>query len=346
MVDLVAPARGNWLVPLVPDEPGALVRGVAGLGFPAYVRILHPAPAQRDGPMTRDEWGIHPTVEESSWRWADVAARTGGTMHRLVHWGAMTGHDFSDHVSVADGWTVTSPEQGYFDPDLLAVLTEHLRPATSTPDDLVAGIWPGWSALNGGSAIYSRPDGDDDACDDPTPAKMTDDGPARTTGIPLRSGFVDGFTHRLGFGAHPVRDAPPFYEERRALRQARARRRGTPAPDIRTAADRGPFLEFPIREFILFATDLDTLADPEWPKHADIGWSDGGIGLPLSGPMPQLIWPEDHAWVLASEIDWDSTILAGPRGLVDAVLADDRFETFEVYEDDELAWESDTVNGA
>jgi len=44
-------------------------------------------------------------------------------------------------------------------------------------------------------------------------------------------------------------------------------------------------------------------------------------------------WPEDHTWVMASEFDWDSTIVAGSRSLVDAVLADERFEAFEVAED-------------
>jgi hypothetical protein len=336
MVDLVAPARGNWLVPLVQDL-WAQVGGVAGRGFPAYVRILHPVPAQRDDLSATDEWGIHPTAEETRWRWADVAARTGGTMHRLVQWMAMTGHDFSDRIRFENGWTVTSPEQGYFDPDLLAGLTEDLRPPTNTPDDLVAGIWDGWGELHRGSAIYSsfqRPAVAHGNVETESPSHRKQE-PASAPD----SSDPEEIARRC-------RGASLRHARQQALRRKTARRRGLPAPDVHTAADQGPVLELPGRDYILFATDLDTLGDPTWPTRADIGWDDGGIGLPVSGPMPQLIWPEDHAWVLASEIDWDSTILAGPRDLVGAVLADDRFETFEVDVDDSLAWESDTVNGA
>lgn len=46
-----------------------------------------------------------------------------------------------------------------------------------------------------------------------------------------------------------------------------------------------------------------------------------------------MLWPEGHEWVLASEIDWDSTIVAGSRSLIDAVLADARFEAYEVDAD-------------
>jgi hypothetical protein len=334
MVELVAPARGNWLVPLV-QERWAQVGGVAGSGFPAYARILHPVPARRDDLTVTDEWSLHPTVEKASWRWADVAARTGGTMHRLLQWGAMTGHDHHQIPPFGDGWNVDMPDDGFFDPDLLAVLTEHLRPATSTPEDLVAGIWDGWGELQDGSVVYSR----------------LDDGPrvavARGGADPVEPSPEEPASPDAPDPAHPevlARKLRPSILRRARLqeiRRKRARRLGVPAPDMATAADRGPCLELPGRDYILFATDLDTLADPAWPTREDIGWGDN-----QTGPMPQLIWPEDHAWVLASEIDWDSTILAGPRELVDALLADDRFETFEVYEGDELTWESDTVNGA
>ena len=48
--------------------------------------------------------------------------------------------------------------------------------------------------------------------------------------------------------------------------------------------------------------------------------------------------------MVASEIDWDSTIVAGSRALVDAVLTDDRYEAFEVDEGSDLTWEGDLVN--
>lgn len=66
----------------------------------------------------------------------------------------------------------------------------------------------------------------------------------------------------------------------------------------------------------------------------------------LDGITPQMLWPQGHEWVLASEIDWDSTLVAGPRPLVDALLADARIEALEVPADADLTWDGDTVNPA
>lgn len=51
-----------------------------------------------------------------------------------------------------------------------------------------------------------------------------------------------------------------------------------------------------------------------------------------------------RTWVVTSDIDWDSTIVAGSRALVDGVLADDRLEAYEVHEGSDLTWEGDVVN--
>lgn len=56
---------------------------------------------------------------------------------------------------------------------------------------------------------------------------------------------------------------------------------------------------------------------------------------------PNLLWPDDRAWCLATEIDFDSTLVACSREVADGILGDDRLEVFEVRYDDVL---SDTVN--
>jgi hypothetical protein len=101
----------------------------------------------------------------------------------------------------------------------------------------------------------------------------------------------------------------------------------------------GPRLELPGRAYGLIEGRLGELTDPEWPWGAGIGWS-----APFEGPMPQLIWPADHAWVVASEIDWDSTIVAGSRALIDAVLALEGVEAFAVDADDSLMSHADLIN--
>lgn len=64
---------------------------------------------------------------------------------------------------------------------------------------------------------------------------------------------------------------------------------------------------------------------------------DARVGTYLEvGHTPQLLWPADHTWVVATEIDTDSTIVAGSRQLIASVLADGRFEAFEVRPDSAL----------
>ncbi|PPG37150.1 hypothetical protein C5C36_15535 [Rathayibacter sp. AY1G1] len=87
-------------------------------------------------------------------------------------------------------------------------------------------------------------------------------------------------------------------------------------------------------DYILAATSMAELAEPGWGPE---------IGL-RGEEAPQLLWPEDHAWVLATEIDWDSTIVAGSHTLVSAILTDGRFEAFPVDEDSDLSWNGDTIN--
>ena len=277
---------GDWLRARVGDW--AHVGGVAGAGFEAYARILHPVPVHREDLTVTDRWGMHPVLEEARWPWSRVAARQGLAMHPLVQWNRLA--DLDQGVDFADGWRVGQTREGFLDVDLLAGLAGHLRQATGTPDELVVGIWNGWGELNRGWAVY------------------TEDG--------------------LGWLAR-----------RRAQREAEAEHRASVAPEVRRAARRGPHLEMPGRDYLLFASSAGELRDPSWPYRAGIGWT-----ADFPGPMPQLIWPADHTWVVASEIDWDSTIVAGPRALVDAVVADDRFEAFEVDQDGDLTWEGDLIN--
>lgn len=59
---------------------------------------------------------------------------------------------------------------------------------------------------------------------------------------------------------------------------------------------------------------------------------------------PNLAWPPDRSWCLATEIDFDSTLVACSHEVAAAILADGRLEAFEVRYDDDLSWYGDTVN--
>ena len=93
--------------------------------------------------------------------------------------------------------------------------------------------------------------------------------------------------------------------------------------------------------YVLATTTLDELTDADWGYSLQLGWP----GVSMWDYSMQVLWPEDHAWVLTSDIDFDSTIVAGSRDLVAAILTDGRFEAFEVGPDDDLSWEGDVING-
>jgi hypothetical protein len=279
-------SRGDWLRPRAGHW--ATAGGVAGTGFEAYARILHPLPAHREDLTASEGWGVHPTVEHCAWTWAELGAQNGRHVHPLVQWVGLSGQEPPQGVELDGGWTVGPPEEGQLDGLVFAALTEHLGQATTTPDDLVAAVWNGWGDLNGGSASGS---------------------------------FVVG---------------EPSEEQLRQLHEQAERRR------LRNAAISdalsGPTFEWPGREFHLMSASLTLFAERDWLDTASVDvW-------PAAGHTPQMLWPEDRSWVLATEIDWDFTIVAGSRGLIDGVLEDPRFEAFAIADSDDLTWSSDAVN--
>ena len=59
---------------------------------------------------------------------------------------------------------------------------------------------------------------------------------------------------------------------------------------------------------------------------------------------PNLFWPDDRAWCVATEIDFDSTLVGGPARLIDDILEHEAFEAWPVEPSDSLAFDGDTVN--
>jgi hypothetical protein len=83
-------------------------------------------------------------------------------------------------------------------------------------------------------------------------------------------------------------------------------------------------MHLPNREYFLFSTTLPRLADPATVKSVLVG-TFRGVGY-----TPQLLWGEDHSWLLATEIESDYTLIAGSRELINSVLLDSTLEAFEV----------------
>lgn len=96
----------------------------------------------------------------------------------------------------------------------------------------------------------------------------------------------------------------------------------------------GPRMQHPGRAYILFAGPL-------------VAANRLGRQFPWGGSevqSPNLFWPEDRSWCVATEIDFDSTLVAGTPELIDAVLAAPALEAWAVGPEDSLAFDGDTVN--
>ncbi|WP_456785823.1 hypothetical protein [Cellulomonas sp. P5_C5] len=113
-----------------------------------------------------------------------------------------------------------------------------------------------------------------------------------------------------------------------------------PAPDdLDPEVLHGPKLELPHRTYVLFRAGPDDLVDlADGRARADVD------PFRPDGRTPNLLWPVDEAWCLATEVDLDSTVVGGTRALVDDLLAAPGLEVVEVTQTDSLGWSDDLVN--
>ncbi|WP_413803740.1 hypothetical protein [Streptomyces iranensis] len=119
--------------------------------------------------------------------------------------------------------------------------------------------------------------------------------------------------------------------------------------------------EIPNREMLLLAGPLDTVhrsslgagpwatddpsvavavgpepcqpAAPEQPLDRDPFWR-----------SPNMWWPDDRAWCVATDIDFTYTYVGGSEACVDAVLAADGIEAYRAHPIDPVTDESDHLN--
>jgi hypothetical protein len=86
----------------------------------------------------------------------------------------------------------------------------------------------------------------------------------------------------------------------------------------------GPRVRLPNRGYLLFHA----------PLSEALGWENG----------PNLWWPDDHAWCVASEIDLPYTYVGGPKALIDAILNDPAIEALPAKPTDRITYDSDKIN--
>lgn len=97
----------------------------------------------------------------------------------------------------------------------------------------------------------------------------------------------------------------------------------------------GPKLLLPGRNYLLFRGPLRAALSVGHQVTAE--W--------FAPQSPSLLWPPDRSWCLATEIDFDSTLVGGPAELVDALLQAPDLEVWQVEPTDDLTSAGDTING-
>lgn len=315
------PSVGAWLRERL-DTEHPTMHVVVPRGFPAYARVFHPAIVRSlpDRPVpTHAEWDRLPDGEQHRLRtqfvdapatWADTASAFGTTMHPLAQWQSIVrtpvGDDWRTRIA-PDGREFSAPLEGELDPGLLATIAGHLVAHTSTPDAGFAAVWEGYGGFLG---FYGE-----------TPSRafltFTDD--------PNHQEMLNRSTH------DPFNNVfrKPSWQE------------GILSREI----SEGPRLSLPDRGHVLFSAAPRAFADPDWVLH--VPWRDRPAeehGFAPQAHSPSILWPEDRAWVFVSEIDFDSTIVAGPEDLIREICQDERIEALPIAEGSSLTWDSDEVN--
>jgi len=127
-----------------------------------------------------------------------------------------------------------------------------------------------------------------------------------------------------------------------------------------------PAFEIPARKFHLFAGPLEAIEatfctadhdeavsmgtfvaynlEEESLEDVQAGLADWVASLEPSYQSVNLWWPEDRAWCVATEIDFNTTYVAGTQRLVDVLLACETLEVYQVELTDGVAYNGDTLN--
>jgi hypothetical protein len=264
--------EAEWLRPRLRPFLGG-VASIVPNGFPAYVRILHPSRGPNNQLST----------------WAEVASRSGRTMHRLAQFHAIEQPHTSlngptrSYAEVING-LVNPPDNGSLQSDLLMALCEILAEHTTARESCFFCLWDGHGWLPdkpiGGGLVFTA----------------SADSPKNTASTPIQPSPV--------------------------------------LPTFPTEVENQQKIDFPFRSYFLFEGPLDTANQFGWRLTEDC----------FRPESPNLFWPSDHAWCVASAIDLYCTLVAGSEAMAEALIADKRLETWRVFPEDSVTYGSDMIN--
>ncbi|KRA25189.1 hypothetical protein ASD65_12725 [Microbacterium sp. Root61] len=335
---------GEWIREGLDDPWRGTMHDMVPRGFPAYIRIFHrphvawlpdrPVPSAEEWVRMpeRDRQRLSAGMQYAPTTWREAASAFGTTLHASAQWGRIvrTPMDATgwQQTIAPDGRQYDAPPEGNLDGDLVAAAAQHLVAHTSTPDDGFVAVWEGWGGLVGffgetpSRTFFQIGTGGDTDTDGP------DDGARRAA----EAAMYDQHNTMLGRSIHDSFNT--------------VLGRPTWQPGILSdEISRGERLRLPGRDYLLFRGGISELTDTDWIRQVPwAGGESGTEGLAPDAESPNLIWPADRAWVMVSEIDYDSTIVGGSSELIRALQADERLETSPVREGTALTWDADEVN--
>jgi hypothetical protein len=107
-----------------------------------------------------------------------------------------------------------------------------------------------------------------------------------------------------------------------------------PEPGVPPEVWARPRLRLPDRDYLVFRGPLRAALNMGWSPWP--GW--------FETQSPSLLWPADRSWCVATEIDYDSTLIGGGLELIDAVLSGPGLEAWPIELDHELHESGDRLN--
>jgi hypothetical protein len=108
-----------------------------------------------------------------------------------------------------------------------------------------------------------------------------------------------------------------------------------PPPPLPAIFRKRSRVQLPGRDYLLFSGTVDTAV--ELAEAASRTWR-------REPQSPNLFWPDDHAWCVASDQDHHSTYIGCSEEAAAALLDDARLETWPVNARDPITWDSDPIN--
>ncbi|MDL9977992.1 hypothetical protein [Microbacterium candidum] len=313
-------SNGDWIREGLDAPWRGTIHDVVPRGFPAYARVFHPATRERpvDGvwPAEDDRRGwqafmaVPHEIDVEPVTWAETAEAFETRMHPLAQWNRLVRSDSPYSGGTprdGAGHRYTDPPRGQLDAASWAVLAGVLARHTTTPDDGGVAVWEGWGGLVGGMGYGAS-----------------------------RMLFEAGADiQHAEFLAHAARDMFNDVFKKPTWQT------GILSDEI----SRGARLELPGRPYVLFRGGVAELTEDGWP--ARMPWADHELlahGLPSNPESPGIVWPADRAWIVVSEVDFDSTIVGCDQALLGELLRTPGLEVQVLPADADLSWDADDLN--